>query len=532
MRFCSPARRRARRCALLLGVLGSGGAPAFAQPAPPAAARHVDINEYYVEGNSVLSDPEIEQAVYPYLGPDRTLDDVEKARVALQKAYETKGLKTVFVEIPQQNIVGGRVVLAVTEAKIGTVAVTGARHTSDKTVTAALPAVAAGTVPDLNAFSNQLTALNSRSGDRQVTPQLKAGAQPGTVDVDLAVEDKLPLHGGIEFSDRYSRDTTKTRVQANLRYDDLWGLGHSVSAFYAVAPERRSDSEVFVGSYGLPITDTLRLDLTGLVSNSDVATVGDTDVLGDGHSVTAVLTKTLPSAGGLFHRVTLSVAYKDFKENTSFPNADPTQAPITYFPIALGYAGTLTQDKGTLGFDLTGTFAFRGLGSGSAAFDTKRFRATGGFAYVHAGLNYLRTLPGDAQLYTSVEGQLANEPLVSNEQMAAGGAGSVRGYLQSEAIGDNGVIASAEFRTPSFAKAIGLFDELRGIAFVDGGRVWIIDPLPEQQESFGLLGVGAGLRVKLFGHVSGDLDLAFPLKSNGVTRVGQTRLHFRLATDF
>ncbi len=551
MTFSTPAWRRSRLCALLLGTtVGLIAVPAFAQdaaspsaptsptdPAPSGAPqagspRKVDINEYYVEGNTALTDTEIEEAVYPYLGPDKTLDDVEKARVALQKAYEAKGLKTVFVEIPQQNVVGGRVRLAVTEAKIGTVAVTGAKHTSDKTVTAALPAVTPGTVPDLNAFSNQLTALNSRSADRQITPQLKAGAQPGTVDVDLAVEDKVPLHGGIEFSNRYSRDTTKTRVQANLRYDDLWGLGHSISAFYSVAPERRKDSEVFVGSYGLPISDTLRLDITGLVSNSDVATVGDTNVLGDGHSVTAVLTKTLGGPAGLFQRVTASVAYKDFKENTVFGDA-VSKAPITYFPIALGYAGTWTKDKSTVGFDLTGTFAFRGVGSDTAAFDNKRFRATGGFAYLHAGINDLYTLPKDAQLYVSIEGQIASEPLISNEQMAVRGPGSVRGYLQSEAIGDNGYLTSIEFRTPSFAKvAGGLFDELRAIAFVDAGRVWLIDPLPEQQDSFSLVSVGTGLRMKLFNHISGDLDLGFPLKSNGVTKVGDTRLHFRLATDF
>ncbi len=509
--------------------------PAAAAPSP-GGARHVDINAYHVEGNTLLSDPEIEAAVYPFLGPDKTLDDVEQARAALQKVYEAKGLKTVFVEIPQQNVVGGRVRLLVTQARVGTVAVTGAKHTSDKQVTAALPSIAPGTVPDLTAFSAQLTALNSRSGDRQVTPELKAGAQPGTVDVALAVDDKLPLHGGIEFSNRYSRDTTKTRLQANLRYDDLWGLGHSISGFYSVAPERRRDAEVFVGSYGLPLTDSLRLDITGLVSNSDVATVGNTDVLGDGHSVTAVLTRTLGGSGGLFQRVTASLAYKDFKEDTTFGDVT-TRAPITYFPLSLGYAATLTRDKGTLGFDLNGIFGLRALGSDANGFETKRLRATGGFVILHGDLNYLRTLPGDAQLYASVEGQISNEPLISNEQIAAGGAGSVRGYLQSEAIGDEGAIGSIELRSPSFSGLFsgplaGIADEARAIAFVDAGHVSVKYPLSEQASAYTLVSVGAGLRLKMLDHVSGDLDLAFPLRGGDVTRVGDTRLHFRLSTDF
>src|SRR3546814_3453915 len=121
--------------------------------------------------SDVCSSDLIERAVYPYLGPDKTLDDVEKARGALQKTYEAKGLKTVFVEIPQQNVVGGRVWLVVTEARIGEVSVAGAKHVSDRKVTAALPSVTPGRVPDLNRFSSERMALNSRSVDRQVTPE-------------------------------------------------------------------------------------------------------------------------------------------------------------------------------------------------------------------------------------------------------------------------------------------------------------------------------------------------------------------------
>ncbi len=510
-------------------------AQADAPPDASAAPRRVDINEYFVEGNTVLSDPEIEQAVYPFLGPDKTLDDVEKARTALQKVYEAKGLKTVFVEIPQQNVVGGRVRLAVSEAKVGQVTVAGAKHTADRTITQALPSATPGKVPDLNQFSNELVALNSRSADRQVTPELKPGATPGTVDVALNVEDKLALHGGLEVSNNYSRDTTKTRLQANLRYDDLWGAGHSVSGFYAVAPERPDDSEVYVASYGLPLSQKLRLDVTALKSNSDVATVGDTNVLGNGQSATAVFTRVLGGGasgggGGLYQRLTASLAWKDFKEDTRFGDVS-SKAPITYYPVSLGWAGTLTQDKSQLGFDLSTTFALRGLGSNPDDFDFKRYRATGGFAYVHASVNDRIDLPKGLQVYASLEGQLASEPLISNEQISAGGAGSVRGFLQSEAIGDNGLLTSLELRSPVIAQG-GLLDELRVHAFVDAARVWILDPLPEQDRHTSLLGIGVGLRVKLMGRVSGDVDVGSAFDDAGTTKVGDTRVHLRLSTDF
>ncbi|WEK02146.1 MAG: ShlB/FhaC/HecB family hemolysin secretion/activation protein [Candidatus Sphingomonas phytovorans] len=562
MAFSYATSLRMRRGALLFGTaLGmvtttahaqDTAAPAAATPgggqagdtsavsrssASAASARHVDINEYFVEGNTALGDPEIEEAVYPYLGPDKTLDDVEKARVALQKAYADKGLKTAFVEIPQQNVVGGRVRLVVTEAKIGQVAVTGEKHTSERRVLAALPEVQSGKVPDLNALTDQITALNSRSADRQITPELKPGTVPGTIDVALKVDDKLPLHGGVELSNRYSRDTTPLRLQANLRYDDLWGLGHSISGFYSVAPQRRSDAEVFVGSYGAPLTDSLRLDVTGLRSNSDVATVGSTNVLGNGWSVSAALTKTLKGGPGFYHRLSVTLAYKDFKEDTSFTDdkgaVGISKAPIRYVPISLSYAGSWVIGQGTLGFGLAGTFGLRALGSDETAFDNKRYRAGGGFAYLHGNVDYLYTLPHDFQLYTNIEGQLASQPLISNEEMSLGGVGTVRGYLQSEAIGDEGLLSSIELRSPSLGKfSGGLIDELRLVAFADAGRVWVIDPLPDQDSSIGLFSVGGGLRAKLLKRLSGDLDVGVPLKSNGATRSGDVRVQFRVSSDF
>jgi hemolysin activation/secretion protein len=546
---CSAARRR-RACALLLGAaLGIGAASAAqAQDAADAAeagavqagapaqgaasARRVDINEYFVEGNTVLTDPEIEAAVYPYLGPGKTLDDVESARGALQKVYEARGLKTVFVEIPQQNVVGGRVRLLVAEAKVGQVAISGAKHTSDKRILAALPEAAPGTVPNLTALTEQLTVLNSRSGDRQVTPELKPGTVPGTIDVALKVDDKLPLHGGIELSNRFSRDTRPLRLQGNLRYDDLWGAGHSVSAFYSVAPQRRSDAEVFVGSYGLPLGDDLRLDITGLHSNSDVATVGNTNVLGKGWSVTAALTRTLKGGPGFYHRLSLSAAYKDFKEDTRFGEI-VSQAPIHYVPISLSYEGSWVKGQGTLGFGLAGTVGLRTLGSDEIAFDNKRFRAGGDFAYLHGSLDYLYALPGDFQAYARVEGQYASQPLISNEELSIGGTGTVRGYLQSEAVGDQGLFGGVELRSPSLGSfAGGMIDELRVIAFGDAGRVWVLEALPDQASRIGLYSLGGGLRLKLFKTLSGDLDVGLPLKDSGSTRAGDVRVHFRVSADF
>jgi hypothetical protein len=51
------------------------------------------ITEYRVAGVRKLPRLAVEEAVYPYLGPGRTRDDIEAARAALEAAYQTNGFR-------------------------------------------------------------------------------------------------------------------------------------------------------------------------------------------------------------------------------------------------------------------------------------------------------------------------------------------------------------------------------------------------------------------------------------------------------
>ena len=66
----------------------------------------------------MLPRPAIERAVYPFLGPDRTIDTVKQAADALEKAYKDAGYGAVFVDIPEQEVADGLVRLKVTEGKL------------------------------------------------------------------------------------------------------------------------------------------------------------------------------------------------------------------------------------------------------------------------------------------------------------------------------------------------------------------------------------------------------------------------------
>jgi hemolysin activation/secretion protein len=517
-------------------ALAPHAARAQTAPAAPPARKPVTmfIREYFVVGNTVLPEADVERAVYPYLGPDKSVADVEAARLALEKAIQGRGYKTVFVEAPPQSGAGGIIRLQVTQTPVGTVKLEGVKADGQaaRQVLAALPALQAGQTPNLTDFSAELSALNSRTADRQVTPELTAGAAPDTVDVALKVEDKSALHGSLEVNNQYNPDTTPTRVAASLRYDNLWGLGHTLSGFYEVAPQNVKDAELYVLSYGLRLGGGLRLDVTGLQSNSDVATVGSTDVLGKGHSVEAVLTQALPSTSRLTQSVAFSVAWKDFDERVTF-GSTASATPITYYPVGVAYVGAMRLPAADLSLNAALKFTFRGLGDGVAGFDNKRAGATGGFAYVHIDASWRQDLPWKAESFVRVSGQLASEPLISNEEFAAGGSGSVRGYLQSEAIGDDGAQGTFELRSPPLSILHwGPINEVRAISFVDAATVRVREPLADETSRFNLLGAGIGLRTRLKANLTGDVDLGFPLLDAGTTRAGQPRIQFRVSSGF
>ena len=225
------------RCAV--GLPLAGAAHAQSAPAADAATPRFDVLEYRVEGNSVLPAERIERAVYPFLGERRTVADVESARVALEAAYRNAGYGTVVVDTPEQRVTDGVVTLQVLQAPVTRLRVVGAQYYSQGRILDQVPALAEGEVPNFKAVTAQLATVN-RSADRRVTPLLRPGKAPGTTEVDLSVEDQFPLHGSLELNNQSSPNTTESRLQASLRYDNLWQREHSVSAQVQVSPEKTS----------------------------------------------------------------------------------------------------------------------------------------------------------------------------------------------------------------------------------------------------------------------------------------------------
>lgn len=525
------------------GADDAKGAGDAAKPAAPEA--HFDIDEFRVEGADNLPQIEVEAAVYPFLGPNKSAQDVEKARAAVEKAYHDKGLQTVSVGVPQQDAQRGFIVLKVAENRVGRLRVKGSRYFDLKNIKENAPSLKEGTLPNFQDVTKDIVALN-RWADRRITPALRAGVAPGTVDVDLNVEDTYPLHGSIELNNKQSPSTTPLRTSVSMHYDNLWQLGHSMTWTYQVAPMNPKDAMVVSGSYlARTEIDWLSVLVYGLVSDSAVATVGGANVIGPGQVVGGRAVLTLPSKGDLFQTLSLGVDYKEFKQTLRL-GTDAFDSPVTYVPLVGTYGATWQGEGHLTQLNATVTAGLRGVGSSRDEFDAKRFDATASFITLHADISHTQDFAGGFQLYAKLQGQVADQPLVSSEQFSLGGQDTVRGYLESEVLGDYGIAGTLELRTPNLAQYMqqklpnplgdaikfNAFDEWRFFAFVDGGNARIHEPLPDQQSHFDLASYGVGMRMKTLRYLNSVVFVGMPLTSQQVTVANHPRISFRLWGEF
>ncbi|HKS35412.1 MAG TPA: ShlB/FhaC/HecB family hemolysin secretion/activation protein, partial [Enterobacteriaceae bacterium] len=375
----------------------------------------------------------------------------------------------------------------------------------------------------------------NRTPDRQVIPSVKPGTVPGTMDVDLQVEDKTPWGASLGLNNDYSADTSNLRAMATLSHGNLWQKSHSASITWFTAPRKMDDAKVISASYSLPLNARWSLDFSGYTSDSDIATVGGTNVLGKGHSVGVMASWSPEAVGSWYHTMSFGLELKDFDEDVKF-GRDKQHVPVRYTPLTLAYNGMRSDETSQSMIDLSlvgASRSFFSLGSDDSTFHEKRWLANPSFLLFKSNLSHTQDLWQRWQLHGRLGFQFASGPLVSNEQFSAGGATSVRGYYAAESTGDDGYVVGVELRTPSIASWVGgPVAEWRFYAFAEAAGLKLQEPLPEQKSRYRLASVGIGTNQRIYDWFSAGLDWGYPLRDGPNTQQYDPRLNFNLRASF
>jgi hemolysin activation/secretion protein len=523
-------------CLLLMLMLSQGTI------APLCSAGEVEttgfeITDFEATGNTLFPADKLQEVTAPFTGRGKTAADVEKARDALEKFYHEAGYPAVMVNIPEQTLQEGVVRLQVIESRIGRVKITGNRYFTMEKVMRDLPSFTPGSILYLPQVQKEIGRLN-RSQDIKVEPVMTPGKELGTIDVELKVEDRLPLHGYLELNNRASYDTSELRLNGMVRYDNLWQKEHSLSFQYQTAPLKPEEVQLVGGSYVLPAPwqEDDQLALYGIWSDSNTAFGEGFQVIGKGKIFGTRYVTALPAYKLYSHNLTLGLDYKKFDQAVGFTTASgqTTHTPISYTPLSFSYSASLPDEWGGMTqFNAGVNLNFRGVGSHEEQFELKRFKARADYVYTTAGIQRTQKLPLGMNLLVKVDGQKSEQPLVDNEQFVAGGMESVRGYKESEAAGDEAVhgVVEVSFPNPLEQSGTGKWFQMSPFLFYDMAELTIQEPL-NQARHIALAGTGAGVRGTMAKNLEYELDWAVALDPTDRTKRNEQRSYFKLRAVF
>ena len=331
--------------------------------------------------------------------------------------------------------------------------------------------------------------------------------------------------------------------EATHRFRPPPPMGTSELLFFA----SRSDSDTGVQLQSQSLTPLVVPPGGGLQISDKVYS----ETLNPNEDVGSRITWQIPQLRGFDTVMSFGVDYKNYRSTTAqtrvfqatifVPEFGSTGPPFTtfpsppiisgrsffnsveYLPFSIGLNASRSDKQGAWTFDLNNSFQLVNFFSPASSFQqlTGSTNSNGRYDLVTAGLTREQNISGDWGVRLHADGQLASQPLISNEQFALGGQAGVRGYHDGEVYGDNGWRVQLEPHTPYFN--VGLVDSttpmlMRFYVFLDYGQSYLIHtpPPPPPGTPSGaakatLFGTGFGFTSSIGEHMDFRLQLGVAL---------------------
>ena len=488
--------------------------PEAPAPSKPAARTRFRIAHIRFETQSglALAIPldELEDISRNYENRMVSLMDLRQLTVDVRKLYQSKGYLLASAAIPPQRLkAGGDVKVKITQGRYGRLKIEGNKYYSEEFIARFFePAMRDGFVKD-RSLQRSLLVLNEIS-DLSVRSLFVAGAKPGTSDVVLRAHDRRPFHYGIDYNNYGNPLVGRNRGGLALWLGSLFQFGDEMTLRYTVPFPSTSDP-LYQAGYMMPVGD--RGDRLSYSFASAATSVGGDlailDIRGDAkiHAISWAhpLVRSLHLTTNLSTSVVIK-SVRNFVVNNNLVSKDE---------LRLLTAGYDSNSVGESSRTLTSVLYTQGLGTilhGNRTGDPLSSRVGSGneFVKLNTEVFHIIELAKGKYLLGRFSGQLSSNPMTVSEQFALGGPDSVRGYIQSEFLSDDGYSASVEYRQLVFSSK-DRFANVQVAAFADHGDGSLQLPQVGERASRSLTGVGVGIRGSFGRATSLRLDLGFPL---------------------
>jgi len=476
----------------------------------------VMIRQIRVEGVTLLSEADIRAVVAEYEGKELTFRQMQRAVDRITDQYRLKGYVTSRAYMPPQTIEDGVLLIRVVEGKLGDVQIKGNTHFKTGLIRKKMDVRPAGYF-DYSALQRSLVYINEHP-DRMAKAVLVPGAKPGTTDVVIEVEDRLPLHAGFEYDNWGSRYIDRSRYALVLEHNNV--TGNDDKMYFKGQLAENQQLRLGQVRYAYPLTPTLEVGAHALFSkvrSGDEFAAFDAEGSAEFYGVFG--SKRLIQSDRLDVRANFGFDYKSIRDDF-----DGIELSSDEVRVLRGGVDVDFSDR--WGRTILTAEVNQGLSGIMGAMEDKDPRAsrTGAGAKFTKGvfnIFRLQPMPYETSLLWKNTAQYTNHRLIAAEQFQIGGATSVRGYPPAEFSGDEGLYTSLELSIPwyflsrtarvPFYPKDRLYDALRFVVFWDWACIGRTAPAAGEDKRETLRGAGFGMRMNLSEHLDFRVEVGYPL---------------------
>lgn len=475
------------------------------------------VREFLFRGNTVFSSRRLLGILSAYSGRELSFGELQEACRALTVFYRKAGYFLAYAFLPVQDIKDGVVLIEIAEGRVGSVTVEGARYYSPDFVRTHFR-VGSGDIANYQELLKSLLLLNEYR-DLDVKARFLKGQQPYTVDVVLKVQDKRTFHGLADYNNFGSRYIAKNRSGLMLEHTNVLLPGARLSMRAVAGSPLRN---VFFGrmAYNLPLNSHgTKAELSWLRSDFNVQKEYR-DLDAGGRTKIYSLTFTHPLRRTHLTSADLNFGFDHKTIQDYLLGSVNSRDDLRVFRTGLDYDHKDSL-RGRNAVSALLSYGVADIWGGSARNDdlSSRQGAGGEFLKTNMDLSRFQQFIGESYLVMRASGQVASDVLPVSEQFALGGPDSVRGFSQSEYLGDLGLSSGLELRflPPFLASRTVPFtrrafnDFLQFLTFVDYGQAYLKNPVAGENKNYELTGAGAGLRMQFTSYFNVRMDVGFPL---------------------
>ena len=173
-----------------------------------------------VTGIAILQQEDFRDRLQPYWGNPATMATLNRISRDVIDYYRREGFPVVNVVVPRQTVRDGVVQFVVTEARVGKVIVEGAKWFNPDKFKDEV-SLREGDKVDGDQLQEDVRWLN-QNPFRQTELAFQPGEAPGTTDVILGVNDRMPLRFFFTY-DNYGIDLTgKNRLSTGFNFGNMF----------------------------------------------------------------------------------------------------------------------------------------------------------------------------------------------------------------------------------------------------------------------------------------------------------------------